>query len=92
MVDDDINGEVLPTYLHFRRIEPEHNMRRFYRLTVQHDLFGNVSLIRVWGRIGTRGRQIMETHADEGSAINALVELAQQKLRRGYGVVSSQFH
>lgn len=59
-------------------------MRRFYRLTVQRDLFGSASLIRVWGRIGTRGRQQVNIHADEGTAINALMKLAQEKRRRGY--------
>lgn len=74
------------------RIDPERNMRRFYRLTVRHDLFGNVSLIRVWGRIGSRGHQIIDTHANECGAINALIELAYQKQCRGYGIVSSHFY
>lgn len=88
MADANIQFEVFPTDLHLSRIDPAQNMRRFYRLTIQRDLFGGVSLIRIWGRIGTRGRQIVDTHADEGKAINALMALAQQKRRRGYGVTS----
>lgn len=88
MAGINIQSEVFPTDLYLSRIDPAQNMRRFYRLTVQHDLFGGVSLIRIWGRIGTRGRQIVDIHADEGRAINALMALAQQKRRRGYGATS----
>lgn len=86
MADGNIQFEVFPTDLHLSRIDPAQNMRRFYRLTIQRDLFGDVSLIRIWGRIGSRGRQIVDAYADEGKAINALMALAQQKRRRGYGV------
>ena len=37
-------------------------------MTVQRDLFGGASLIRVWGRIGTAGRQRIDTFVDEGRA------------------------
>jgi predicted DNA-binding WGR domain protein len=53
-------------------------------MTVQRDLFGGASLIRVWGRSGTAGRQKIETHVDEGGAVSALMALTQQKRRRGY--------
>ncbi|UEM18339.1 WGR domain-containing protein (plasmid) [Bradyrhizobium barranii subsp. barranii] len=39
--------------LHLRRIDTTRNMRRFYLLSIQPTLFGGVSLIRNWGRIGT---------------------------------------
>jgi len=84
MPDGGIQFEVFPTNLHLRRIDPVRNMRRFYRLTVQQDLFGGASLIRVWGRIGTRGRQMVDTHLDEGVAVTALMALAAEKRRRGY--------
>jgi predicted DNA-binding WGR domain protein len=32
-----------------RRIDPAKNMRRFYRLDVQPDLFGGVLLMKEWG-------------------------------------------
>jgi hypothetical protein len=37
--------------VHLRRIDPARNMRRFYRLDIQPDLFGGVLLVK-WGRIG----------------------------------------
>ena len=84
MLDSGAQFEIFPTDLHLRRVDPALNMNRFYRMTVQRDLFGGASLIRVWGRIGTTGRQKVDTHADEGRAVTALMTLAQHKRRRGY--------
>ena len=84
MPDRSAQIEIFPTCLRLRRVEPARNMWRFYQITVQLDLFGGASLVRAWGRIGTRGRQLIDTHEDEGKAINALMEVAQDKRRRGY--------
>jgi predicted DNA-binding WGR domain protein len=75
---------VIATSLSLRRIDSSRNMRRFYRMTIQRDLFGRASLVREWGRIGTRGQSLVESHDDEGEAINSLLRLAAQKQRRGY--------
>ena len=84
MPKDSTQFELFPTSVHLERVEPARNMRRFYRMTIQKDLFGGVSLVKVWGRIGTHGRQQVNAHADEGLAVNALVEFARKKRRRGY--------
>ena len=76
--------ELFPTRVEMRRIDPSRNMRRFYLMQVQPDLFGGVSLIREWGRIGRRGRVLVEHHADEGEAVTALNGMARVKARRGY--------
>jgi len=76
--------DVFPTDVQMRRIDPVRNMRRFYRLSVQRDLFGGATLVREWGRIGFRGQLMVETHPDEGKAITALMKLAAVKKRRGY--------
>ena len=67
-----------------RRIDPESHTHRFYSLTVERDLFGQVVLVRNWGRIGTRGREMVEEHATEDEAIKAMERLAERKRRRGY--------
>ncbi|WP_083869762.1 WGR domain-containing protein [Bradyrhizobium sp. WSM1253] len=36
-------------------------MRRFYALFTQPTLFGEMSLIRNWGRIGTSGKTMVQT-------------------------------
>lgn len=84
MFDVQFQLQVFPTTLDLRRIDPSCNMRRFYRMSVECDLFGRASLVREWGRIGTRGQSLIESHEDEGLAVNALMRLAAQKRRRGY--------
>ena len=70
--------------VHLRRIDPAQNMRRFYSLSVQPTLFGGASLIRDWGRIGTRGQTMMETFDTAGDADLAFDRLERSKRRRGY--------
>ena len=48
------------TAVELHRIDPTQNMRRFYRLDMQPDLFGGVLLVRQWGRIGAEGRSAPE--------------------------------
>ena len=67
------------------RIDPAQNMARFYALSLGQSLFGDVSLTRRFGRIGTSGRQIVELHADMTSARRALERIERAKRRRGYG-------
>ena len=84
MYHNPIQLDVFPTDVQLRRIDPARNMRRFYRLSVQRDLFGGASLVREWGRIGFRGQMMLEIHPDEGQAITALMALVRVKKRRGY--------
>jgi predicted DNA-binding WGR domain protein len=48
-------------HLVLHRIDPEQGIRRFYSLMIERDLFGTVRLVRNWGRIGTRGQDLMQT-------------------------------
>jgi len=78
--------DIFPDQAQLRREDPSQNMRHFYRMVIQPDLFGGASLIREWGRIGTRGRQMIDTYPDEGMAVTALMALATEKRRRGYAL------
>jgi predicted DNA-binding WGR domain protein len=84
MLDTMQQMEVFPTTVDLKRIDPSLNMRRFYRMSVQPDLFGGACLVREWGRIGFRGQMMIEQHPDEGRAVSALMKLAVTKTRRGY--------
>lgn len=75
---------LFPTELHLRRIDPSRNMRRFYALSVQRNLFGEWVLFREWGRIGSGGRVKEEAFQASAPAHDALNRLARQKVRRGY--------
>lgn len=87
---DPIQNEIFPDRIKLRRIDPAKNMRRFYLMTVQRDLFGGATLIKEWGRIGSAGKLQRDHHPDEGQAVNALATLAQQKFKRGYHANSGE--
>ncbi|RUM95662.1 WGR domain-containing protein [Pseudaminobacter arsenicus] len=66
------------------RIARERNMARFYELSVKPTLFGEVALVRRWGRIGTWGRQRIDIHPHGHAALAALEDIARTKHKRGY--------
>lgn len=70
--------------LHLTRVDATRNMARFYELGLQPTLFGEVSLLRAWGRIGTIGRCKVETFAADEQAGAAFARLERIKRRRGY--------
>lgn len=76
--------DLFPEDIRIERVDPEANMYRFYRMRLMPDLFGGVSLLREWGRIGTRGRQRVELFEDAGSAADAMIALCRTKQKRGY--------
>jgi predicted DNA-binding WGR domain protein len=67
-----------------RRVDPDKNMARFYRLDVQPDLFGGWSFIREWGRIGRSGTVRQTPCPSEADAFAALERQRRAKERRGY--------
>jgi predicted DNA-binding WGR domain protein len=71
-----------PAHLH--RIDDARNMARFYSLTIQPTLFGGASLIRNWGRIGTKGQIKIETFDEPQEVDCAFIRLERAKRRRGY--------
>lgn len=66
------------------RIDPDENAYRFYVLSIEPNLFEEVSLIREWGRIGRPGRSradLFETRAQAQVSLNVWLK---SKLSRGY--------
>jgi predicted DNA-binding WGR domain protein len=76
--------ELFPDQMLLRREDTSRNMRRFYLMVVQRDLFGGVSLVREWGRVGSGGQVRFDHYPDEGRALDALAALASAKRKRGY--------
>lgn len=76
---DTLDGQTL-----LYRIDATRNMARFYALAVEPALFGDVSLVRRWGRIGTSGRSKIELFDTSAEAAQALSDLVRRKLNRGY--------
>jgi predicted DNA-binding WGR domain protein len=79
-----------PEPLHLRRIDAARNMRRFYALSTQPTLFGEMSLIRNWGRIGTSGKTMMQTFDGSAGAVEAFGRLERVKRRRGYAAADGK--
>lgn len=71
-----------PLILH--RIDPTRNMARFYRLSIEPNLFGGVSLVRTWGRIGGASRAKIEFFGGVAEAIGSSARIERSKRRRGY--------
>jgi predicted DNA-binding WGR domain protein len=80
---DELRSPVEHNLVLHRR-DPEQGVARFYSLMIERDRFGRVVLVRNWGRIGTRGRQLVEEFAGEIEAGLALEAVAQAKRQRGY--------
>jgi predicted DNA-binding WGR domain protein len=70
--------------LELHRIDETRNMRRFYRLGIEPDLFGGVLFMKEWGRIGAASRIVAEHYDDEALALAALQKQAERKQWRGY--------
>lgn len=70
--------------VHLRHVDPAKNMARFYVLALQPTLFGEVALVREWGRIGSPGRVQVTAYATTEEAEAALRRVERQKERRGY--------
>jgi predicted DNA-binding WGR domain protein len=67
-----------------RRIDKARNMARGYELSVQPGLFGDVSVLRHWGRIGTMGQSKEYWFRNEAEAANEAAAILRQKQKRGY--------
>jgi predicted DNA-binding WGR domain protein len=67
------------------RADPVRNLRRFYCLDLQPDLFGQWCVIREWGRIGSHGGQTRTVPYPTPDAAQAAMEKQRKaKMRRGY--------
>lgn len=77
-------SELQAAPVHLTRRDPDRNMARFYRIALAPTLFGEVCLIRTWGRIGTVGQVRIETFGEAGDATLAGTKFERAKRRRGY--------
>ena len=84
MKDDPQQLEMFPDNVLLKRVAPEKNMRRFYLMTVQRDLFGCGARVTEYGRIGQAGRIRITHHEDEALALAELADKAKAKRKRGY--------
>jgi len=70
--------------IHLHRIDPARNMARFYRMSSTPSLFGDICLVREWGRIGRPGLIRIDLYQTGEEAMAARETLSRVKLQRGY--------
>jgi predicted DNA-binding WGR domain protein len=76
--------EICPD-IHLKCIDPARNKKRYYCLSLQTNLFGEISLIRYWGRLGSkRGQYKTDLYLNDQMARTAMQALIRQKLSKGY--------
>jgi len=73
-----------PYKLYVERTDTAKNMARFYAMSIEPTLFGEVRLTRRWGRIGARGQTMAHSFTREEEAVGLFLDLLRQKRKRGY--------
>ncbi|TCK19618.1 putative DNA-binding WGR domain protein [Ancylobacter aquaticus] len=79
-----------PYQLYVERRDTVRNMARFYALSIEPTLFGEVCLTRRWGRIGARGQAKCHTFEREEEAVQLFLGLLRGKRKRGYHAISRE--
>ncbi|KTR06456.1 hypothetical protein NS365_07455 [Aureimonas ureilytica] len=67
-----------------QHVDESRNMRRFYVLDIQPNLFGEWVLVRENGRIGSPGRVIEKVFNCPVEAQRRFAQLMREKTRKGY--------
>ena len=73
-------------YVHFVSRDPAKNRARFYLLSWQVALTGDIALVCRWGRLGTQGRTRALFFPDRSTIAPKIERLIKRRLRRGYQV------
>jgi predicted DNA-binding WGR domain protein len=68
-------------------LDPSRNRARVYSLTWQPTLWGEVALVRTWGRLDHPGRSQSTIYLDRDQAQADLRRLLRRRLQHGYEVV-----
>ena len=70
--------------IYLERHEPDKNLHRFYQMIVTPGIFGDWSLVREWGRVGSPGKVRKDWFDSEDEAKLARDKLCATKQKKGY--------
>ncbi|WP_085033728.1 WGR domain-containing protein [Ensifer aridi] len=73
-----------PYHLYVERWDASKNTLHYYALSIEANLFGDVCLLRRWGRIGRKGQMMAHHFRHEEEAVKLFLDLLRQKRKRGY--------
>jgi predicted DNA-binding WGR domain protein len=76
-------------YARLVSVDAAKNRFRFYTMTWQPLLWGGGVLLRIWGRLGTKGRSLLTHCEDRPSAQELIDQAVRRRLQRGYHVVDA---
>lgn len=71
--------------IHLTRSDPGRNIHRYYELSLDETLLGDLVVTRRWGRIGSLGKLRQERVDTKMKGLEALLCTLKSKLHRGYG-------
>ena len=75
--------------IYLERHDAEKNMHRFYQLHIAPGIFGDWSLVKEWGRVGSPGTLRKEWFEKEEEALLASDKIRSAKVKKGYREKSS---
>jgi predicted DNA-binding WGR domain protein len=75
--------------IYLERHDTAKNMHRFYQMFVTPGLFGDWSLVKEWGRVGSPGTVRSEWFESEEDAIAAGERVRDAKRKKGYQSASA---
>jgi predicted DNA-binding WGR domain protein len=86
IADIDDSGLMIsqPYHLYVERSDVSKNMARYYAMSIEPNLFGDICLLRKWGRIGAKGQMMVHHFGREEEAVRLFLDLLRQKRKRGY--------
>lgn len=73
--------------IYLERHDPDKNLHRFYQMFVTPGIFGDWSLVREWGRVGSPGTVRKDWFDKEEEAVIAGEKLREAKQKKGYRLV-----
>lgn len=65
-------------------IDSKRNRFRYYRVSLAQDLWGRTCLVKSWGRIGRRPRELFQWPHSDRELQRLLQEAILRRRRRGY--------
>ncbi|MDH3605291.1 MAG: WGR domain-containing protein [Candidatus Tectomicrobia bacterium] len=75
---------MLAFYTYLEKQDATMSPQWFYALSVQPTLFGDWSVVREWGRVGSPGRVKVKRYTSQAAAETAFDHLVQAKYQQGY--------
>src|SRR3712207_1066988 len=86
----EVTAEELAQFEQYVRLvstDAAKNRQRFYQLSWQPMLDGDIALVCTWGRLGTHGRTRTIFYPERAEVQDKLLRLLRRRLQRGYRVI-----